>query len=235
MAKTIKELDPIPEGADIADYDILVDDRTNADPSNSSGIAPATFFKGDKGDTGPQGATGATGAQGAKGDKGDTGPAGGIQSIVAGANVSVDNTDPANPVVNSTGASPPLMLSVNLSTSQFVPLSSFTKISFYSADPAWDDYNKRFIAPSSGVYLFILKVRIEDSSSTPSFGYGVHDTVADNPHFAWRSPVASGRNSFLSTRIMALSSGDPVYPIVFSDGELHIITAGTSMDVVRIS
>lgn len=37
------------------------------------------------------------------GPKGDPGPAGVIQSIVPGTNVTVDNTDPANPVVSATG------------------------------------------------------------------------------------------------------------------------------------
>lgn len=59
--------------------------------------AVVTGAKGDKGDTG---------ATGAKGDTGDTGPQGipgVVQSIVAGTNVTVDSTDPANPVVSSTG------------------------------------------------------------------------------------------------------------------------------------
>lgn len=43
--------------------------------------------KGDVGATGPTGATGSAGADGV------------VQSIVAGDNITVDNTDPANPVV----------------------------------------------------------------------------------------------------------------------------------------
>lgn len=37
------------------------------------------------------------------GEPGTDGAPGGLQSIVAGANVTVDNTDPANPVVSATG------------------------------------------------------------------------------------------------------------------------------------
>lgn len=54
--------------------------------------------KGDQGDTG---------AQGVKGDKGDPGTDGDdgvVQTVVAGTNVSVDNTDPANPVVSSSAS-----------------------------------------------------------------------------------------------------------------------------------
>lgn len=72
-------------------------------------------LKGDTGNTGPQGATGPQGPQGIKGDTGDTGPAGPtgptgatgpagvVQAIVAGTNVTVDSTDPANPIVSATG------------------------------------------------------------------------------------------------------------------------------------
>ena len=43
-----------------------------------------------------QGNTGATGATGA------TGPSGVVQSVVAGTNVTVNSTDPANPIVSAT-------------------------------------------------------------------------------------------------------------------------------------
>ena len=52
-------------------------------------------IKGDKGDTGNTGA------------KGDDGV---VQSIVAGDNVTVDSSDPANPIVSSTGGSSPVDL-----------------------------------------------------------------------------------------------------------------------------
>lgn len=53
------------------------------------------------GRVGPQGETGPTGATGAQGPQGDPGV---VQSIVAGTNVTVDDTDPANPIVSATGA-----------------------------------------------------------------------------------------------------------------------------------
>ena len=73
--------------------------------------------QGPKGDTGEQGhrrhrhtgIQGATGPAGPKGNPGDVGPQGPaeadgvVQSIVAGANVTVDATDPANPIVSATG------------------------------------------------------------------------------------------------------------------------------------
>ena len=59
--------------------------------------------KGATGSTGADGATGATGAAGAAGADGMDGADGVVQSIVAGTNVTVDNTDPANPVVSASG------------------------------------------------------------------------------------------------------------------------------------
>jgi hypothetical protein len=43
------------------------------------------------------------GGQGEQGPPGPPGPPGVVQAIVAGANVTVDSTDPANPIVSSTG------------------------------------------------------------------------------------------------------------------------------------
>lgn len=50
--------------------------------------------KGDTGATGPTGPTGPAGADGADGV---------VQTIVAGTNVTIDSTDPANPIVNASG------------------------------------------------------------------------------------------------------------------------------------
>ena len=61
------------------------------------GATGATGATGAQGIQGIQGATGATGAQGPKGDTGV------VQEITAGANITVDNTDPQRPVIASTG------------------------------------------------------------------------------------------------------------------------------------
>lgn len=70
---------------------------------------------GAQGNVGPTGADGAQGPTGAAGPQGDVGPQGNVgpqgpagadgvvQSIVAGTNVTVDATDPANPIVNAAG------------------------------------------------------------------------------------------------------------------------------------
>jgi hypothetical protein len=61
--------------------------------------------QGVQGDTGPQGIQGETGPAGA--DSTVPGPAGAdgvVQSLVAGSNITIDATDPANPIINSTAS-----------------------------------------------------------------------------------------------------------------------------------
>lgn len=54
---------------------------------------------GPQGPAGATGTTGATGSQGIQGPQGATGAAGVVQAVVAGANVTVNSTNPAQPVV----------------------------------------------------------------------------------------------------------------------------------------
>lgn len=84
----------------------------NTGPAGAKGDKGDTGAKGDQGVQGIQGVPGvqgATGQKGDKGDKGDTGEPGQdgapgvVQSIVAGTNVTVDDTDPANPIVSASG------------------------------------------------------------------------------------------------------------------------------------
>jgi len=74
--------------------------------SGVGGAIGATGPDGATGASGPRGYSGPTGMQGLRGYTGPTGPRGhdGIMhSVVAGTNITVDNTDPANPIVSSTG------------------------------------------------------------------------------------------------------------------------------------
>lgn len=75
-------------------------------PTGATGATGPQGLKGDKGDTGSTGAQGPTGLTGATGPTGPIGPAGAdgvVQSIVAGTNITVDSTDPANPIVSASG------------------------------------------------------------------------------------------------------------------------------------
>ena len=70
-------------------------------PQGPQGVQGPT---GNTGATGPQGPIGNTGPQGATGATGTQGSPGVVQSIVAGTNVTVNNSDPANPIVSASGA-----------------------------------------------------------------------------------------------------------------------------------
>lgn len=71
------------------------------------GVDGTNGTNGAPGDTGAQGPRGIQGIKGDKGDQGDQGVAGAdgadgvVQSVVAGTNVTVDSSDPANPVVSA--------------------------------------------------------------------------------------------------------------------------------------
>lgn len=60
--------------------------------------------EGPEGPQGPEGPAGADGADGAPGADGSDGAPGVVQTIVAGTGVTVDDTDPANPVISTDGA-----------------------------------------------------------------------------------------------------------------------------------
>lgn len=108
--RLVKNIDPltvsvvtgglVPRGAYNAGTDYAVGDQVSYNGSSyvmyvdaAAGTLPTDTTKwsvlASKGDTGATGATGAPGL---------------VQTIVAGSNVSVDSTDPANPVVSATGA-----------------------------------------------------------------------------------------------------------------------------------
>lgn len=70
-------------------------------PQGPQGVQGPT---GNTGATGPQGPIGNTGPQGATGATGTQGSPGVVQSIVAGTNVTVNSSDPANPIVSASGA-----------------------------------------------------------------------------------------------------------------------------------
>jgi hypothetical protein len=77
-------------------------DGANGAPG-ATGAQGTQGIQGIKGDKGDQGDQGDQGPRGLKGATGATGPAGVLQSVVAGTNVTVDNSDPANPIINATG------------------------------------------------------------------------------------------------------------------------------------
>ena len=83
-----------------------VSNSINPDIFTGDSITGTQGPKGDTGDTGATGADGAAGADGADGTNGTNGIDGDdgvVQTVVGGTNITVDATDPANPIVNSSG------------------------------------------------------------------------------------------------------------------------------------
>lgn len=79
----------------------LKGDQGPPGPEGPTGPAGADGATGAQGPTGPQGIQGPTGAQGPIGPTGPAGAGGGqVNSVVAGSNISIDSTDPVNPIVN---------------------------------------------------------------------------------------------------------------------------------------
>jgi hypothetical protein len=77
-----------------------------AGPTGPTGATGATGPQGPQGETGPQGEQGIQGEQGEQGIQGPPGNDGAdgvVQAVVAGSGISVDATDPANPIVSATG------------------------------------------------------------------------------------------------------------------------------------
>lgn len=70
------------------------------DITGPRGLQGETGMQGIQGEVGP---TGPTGLQGETGANGTDGVDGVVQAIVAGTNITVDSTDPANPIVSASG------------------------------------------------------------------------------------------------------------------------------------
>jgi hypothetical protein len=98
----------VPKGAYDNSVDYAVGDSVSYNGSSyvmfnnaSAGVIPTntTYWQviSQKGDTGNDGADGATGATGSAGADGV------VQAVIAGTNITVDATDPANPIVSASG------------------------------------------------------------------------------------------------------------------------------------
>lgn len=93
----------MPQNISYLDPTSVVGPRGPAGAVGPQGETGATGPEGPQGPTGATGPTGPEGPQGPQGETGPTGPAGAdgvVASIVGGDNITVDDTDPANPIVS---------------------------------------------------------------------------------------------------------------------------------------
>lgn len=121
------------------DLRVALDDFATKVDDNLNYILPAVITH-----TGPQGIQGVKGDKGDKGDSGAPGADGAdgiMASIVAGTNVTVDDTDPANPIVASTT---PKATGADIDTgtedAEFVTPKAIADSALVS-ETAWTDYS----------------------------------------------------------------------------------------------
>ncbi len=108
---------------------------------------------------GPQGPPGTTGQTGPTGATGAAGADGVVQSVVAGTNITVDNTDPANPVVSAGGGGGG-MLSVdfNLTDAQ---IKNLRAVDYELVD-----------APGAGFAIYVEKLAIMWDCRNGAYNFG---------------------------------------------------------------
>lgn len=137
------------------------------------------------GGVGPAGAAGATGADGADGV---------VQSVVAGTNVTVDDTDPANPIVNATGGGGGAVDSVNgatgvvvldaddiddtSTTNKFVVAADVTKLSNLSGTNTGDQDLSGY-ATKTGAETLTNKTLTSPALTTPALGTPASGTLTN--------------------------------------------------------
>lgn len=124
----------------------------------------------------------ATAAQGALADTA-------IQSVVAGSNVTVDNTDPANPVISSTASGSGDMLA-----SVYDPNSV--------AGDAFDSANHEFIQSGTGAAARSAQAKVRETVSVKDFG-----AVGDTKVITGATSISSG-SAALTLAGAGFTSGD---------------------------
>lgn len=166
-------------------------------PQGPQGVQGPT---GNTGATGPQGPIGNTGPQGATGATGTQGSPGVVQSIVAGTNVTVNNSDPANPIVSASGAG------LSGGTANYLPI--WTGASSLGLSPLYSSSGRIGFGTTSPQAAFDLK-------TTNSLGNSIL--------FQNNQSISTGLTSRL---ILGLGTGANNY--TSSDRNYSILTEGLS-------
>ena len=166
-------------------------------PQGPQGIQGTT---GNTGATGPQGPIGNTGPQGATGATGPQGSPGVVQSIVAGTNVTVNNSDPANPIVSASGAG------LSGGTANYLPL--------------WTGASSLGLSP-----LYSSSGRIGFGTTNPQTAFDLKTTnsIGNSILFQNNNSISTGLTSRL---ILGLGTGANNY--TSSDRNYSILTEGLS-------
>ena len=178
-------------------------------PIGNTGATGATGPQGPQGVQGPTGNTGATGPQGPIGNTGPQGPTGAtgpqgspgvVQSIVAGTNVTVNNTDPANPIVSASGAG------LSGGTANYLPI--------------WTGASSLGLSP---IYSSSGRIGFGTTSPQAAFDLKTTNSLGNSILFQNNQSISTGLTSRL---ILGLGTGANNY--TSSDRNYSILTEGLS-------
>ena len=187
--------------------------------------------QGIQGPQGPQGPTGATGSQGPKGDTGAQGPQGNpgvVQSVVAGTGITVNNADPANPVVASAGGAGVLPPAYAGPGRDFATTATFSHTSLaarigYNAN---QDGSLDIIAGTPGAFTFFK------ASANTGTGITYTQIARFTASKFWMSPWVLGAHPVHGFPAMWYASGDgsDAYTLMGTGGST-IVNAPASGDI----
>lgn len=175
----------VPVKQSAADYDIAWETPPTAPVTSVNGQTGAVVL--DAGDVGADVAGSAAQALSDANDYTDSAVAGvdtGVMTVVAGNNVTVDNTDPSNPVVSAADAPTPPVTSVNGSTGDVVLTGDDIESSNGSGVPISNELN------NLGSSIVSLTTTVNQKANQSDLT--AHTSNTNNPHSVTKSQVGLG-------------------------------------------
>ncbi len=98
----------------------------------------------------------------------------------------------------------------------------------------WNPTSSTYAAPTTGTYLIISSVRLNDSvAANISWGQGVNTSNTDSQTFVWAT-TAGLRNGFTNMRIMQLSAGQSVDLFAYVDHSNAVGIASASLSIQQL-
>jgi hypothetical protein len=100
--------------------------------------------------------------------------------------------------------------------------NTFTKIPLNTINSdvggRWSAANQAYTVPSTGIYIGVSNLRLNDGFQLVSYGQGIHSSLSDGSHFRWQnteSGSANNRNGSQNFRIFSATQGQTFFPYAF--------------------
>lgn len=106
------------------------------------------------------------------------------------------------------------------------------------AENLFDGASNCYVVPESGLYLINATFRPPDRTDGRAFdfGFGVHTSQGDGPHFLWTYRPASNRYTAGYSRMVRLNAGDRMRMFIYVDYTIWEPTVSTAaMQIGMIS